>query len=1381
MFGNSSSVDTNEIIKSFDSNSDKVINSNEVAFSKKAQNQCDADENLFLRFLELDPPVPTDTPKVFTKGRTPFTITKKLVKNPECSYGFSIVWTHPPRVEKIESNSAAEKVGMLPGDYIIFIDKYNVVTMPELDILNLIRIQGNTLTLEIFRRHTRTGSTKSKVFSPKLVSGRMSFNQDMSTDDENSVKPSNITKTIVIPPSTTTVAVTNSNVSLEITKRRLRLPQVTGATSKESITTTNQNPESLRKRYLIQLMNREQHFVSAINFGLERFVHPLRDRKDLISISDHRTLFQNIDELMQLSEDILEQILQNDHDPQMHFASRVYLSKSLALCAAYKRYCSGLKRADCVLVNKSRTCNSEFITFLNEPPIPKKRPDITTFIHRPLQHFRDILKLLQLISSNCPGDSDENKNFTNVINELQAAYREITVSGLMEPVGEGRPLLSLQDLESRLVFTKCKPFTLAIPGRQWIFGGDLSRIDGRSIKQFWTLLFSDIILFAKVSRDRVLFITDEPLPLTNIVDCIFNVKKKTNEFRLIIDPSGQAAKSPNVNCTPDLSRTPLKSVKRRTIILRTPSIELKAVWQNLLTRQIFIVNSTLGSSLNSPLESPDVMVSHLNINDVNLGARSMGASSSKMCSIESFNIQQQQNLQQQQQQQHQRHHQQQNSNQQSKQDRNNNSNSLKFEQLQDLKEERSESPKITRHLENFIDEKCSMLSKSGVSKEGSVHLAKWIKGQFSHNERIPEFDDDEANQDWSAEEVEKRSKELRLMHEIKKIDENPSEDEQQSTSKSTSDSQITVRSSPINNNNSRSDSMSICRQCHKFCKKKMRASSSMNDNNNNQLNQYKRDSTCDSSSTTIKEEMTDNDTSTDDVKEMRASQTMVTIKNCPTPEIPEAILKTSQSSPSALQTSPSKKSGNRKNVCISTKNKIDNVANGLCKCECKAKDFEKTTISPDEVKYEIVKILKDVDQITNRMSLTDSASSRSSDSPYLTYSSIRAKTLLSKYSFLYNNNHMTAAAKNQPLNIIKETMIGAQQDNATTNDKTTTIEQQQQQQQQQENKTVTSTASTNTTITNINDITAMMMLKNIDDDEDDDDEDEEEDEIDGGNGNVNIPLMLINLAQSNPITTNCIPAISVLPPTPDPKNQHNNQFNLTKDLEITKVNSISIKTESSFDSVEDEEEEPPYVKLKTSLRRFGTMSSLERLPSEDTDEKTLNSSDDDSIEDIKVSTTLIKDLSGESSTQSYRTWTSRAGSFLEESKAFIDKYLGRTDGYSDYVYLKNDPKDPNNDFDEYETVEGEVTSGEEVWGTPTSGGENDEMHMFNNGDDGNQTSPKSSSGDEDTEIMMDELLMAPMMTASNIRGLLPRGKEPKKISKNIQVRILQSIQIQRHR
>lgn len=96
----------------------------------------------------------------------------------------------------------------------------------------------------------------------------------------------------------------------------------------------------------------------------------------------------------------------------------------------------------------------------------------------------------------------------------------------MEPLGEGRPLLSVQDLENRLVFTKCKPFVLSKPGRHWIFGGDLSRVEGRNVRQYWALLFTDILLFAKVSRDRVLFIFEEPLSLAHITDLTFNVRKK---------------------------------------------------------------------------------------------------------------------------------------------------------------------------------------------------------------------------------------------------------------------------------------------------------------------------------------------------------------------------------------------------------------------------------------------------------------------------------------------------------------------------------------------------------------------------------------------------------------------------------------------------------------------------------------------------------------------------------------------------------------------------------------------------------------------------------------------------------------------------------------
>lgn len=132
-------------------------------------------------------------------------------------------------------------------------------------------------------------------------------------------------------------------------------------------------------------------------------------------------------------------------------------------------------------------------------------------------------------------------------------------------------------------------------------------MDGGSVeKPLWTLLFSDIIVFAKISRDRVLFITDEPIQIVNIIESCFNIRKKgklqilfrillqkiacinlflATEFRLTIEPN-RSAESPTVHCGPDLSKSPLRIFKRRTITLKAPNVEMKAVWQNLLTRQM---------------------------------------------------------------------------------------------------------------------------------------------------------------------------------------------------------------------------------------------------------------------------------------------------------------------------------------------------------------------------------------------------------------------------------------------------------------------------------------------------------------------------------------------------------------------------------------------------------------------------------------------------------------------------------------------------------------------------------------------------------------------------------------------------------------------------
>ena len=110
--------------------------------------------------------------------------------------------------------------------------------------------------------------------------------------------------------------------------------------------------------------------------------------------------------------------------------------------------------------------------------------------------------------------------------------------------------------------------------------------------------------------------------------------------------------------------------------------------------------------------------------------------------------------------------------------------------------------KINKQIEDLIDEKCHLLSKSGVSKEGTVHLAHWMKGQFNKQVCASEpIESDEENSqlhDWSVEEVQKRSTELNLTDESsKKHDDtlNLSEldDDLKSASRSTtSDSQVQI-------------------------------------------------------------------------------------------------------------------------------------------------------------------------------------------------------------------------------------------------------------------------------------------------------------------------------------------------------------------------------------------------------------------------------------------------------------------------------------------------------------------------------------------------------------------------------------------------------------
>lgn len=243
-----------------------------VAFSRKAIHQRDADENLFLRFLELDPPFentavqnvvpdkiieksdklsinPTNRRQSNFKqnpgGRTPFTITKKLVRSASKGYGFSIVWTHPPRIEKVEPGLPADKAGIIKGDYVIFVDKHNVVTMPEMDILNLIRSQGNVLLLEIFRRPV---NRPDNDFKNRLI---RSSNIDIqsSNDDilqRNIKTPTRLNNQKAIENTTTT----SSNVTLSTINKNYNSTTSVMMTSKLSTGCSNTSFESASKKRL---------------------------------------------------------------------------------------------------------------------------------------------------------------------------------------------------------------------------------------------------------------------------------------------------------------------------------------------------------------------------------------------------------------------------------------------------------------------------------------------------------------------------------------------------------------------------------------------------------------------------------------------------------------------------------------------------------------------------------------------------------------------------------------------------------------------------------------------------------------------------------------------------------------------------------------------------------------------------------------------------------------------------------------------------------------------------------------------------------------------------------------------------------------------------
>ncbi|KAK2714488.1 uncharacterized protein LOC136040192 isoform X2 [Artemia franciscana] len=110
-------------------------------------------------------------------GRTPYTITIDFKRGPN-GFGFSLSWTHPPRIEAVEPGGSADEAGLKTGDFIIFVGTKNVVKMKKDDVLQLFR-SSDHLVLELYRRHSNMVKTQTLSLLP--VQGNLLPDQKYNT------------------------------------------------------------------------------------------------------------------------------------------------------------------------------------------------------------------------------------------------------------------------------------------------------------------------------------------------------------------------------------------------------------------------------------------------------------------------------------------------------------------------------------------------------------------------------------------------------------------------------------------------------------------------------------------------------------------------------------------------------------------------------------------------------------------------------------------------------------------------------------------------------------------------------------------------------------------------------------------------------------------------------------------------------------------------------------------------------------------------------------------------------------------------------------------------------------------------------------------------
>ncbi|KAL5012142.1 hypothetical protein ScPMuIL_010693 [Solemya velum] len=276
-------------------------------------------------------------------------------------FGFTVAESCPVKIGEVMKGSPAECSGLDTGDVIIKVNGLNVSRSTSVSVWKLIKCSSDSLFLVIKRSQ-----------SPSITSGYSSHSSTKkdTTDSDQSLAKGNDQNEY----NTASPLICNARTTLA--------------------------DDANKMAAIRRLLHSEMDFVDFMNRGMQLFSRPLRH--SILNSHQYNTLFQNIEKIVAISENLVKQLSRGISSGNMDMSiGQIYQLKIHILEEAYILYSKGFSKSLQILTDltKLRSCRK----FIKKVPSCSGEPSISGFVFRPIMHIQALQQIIQELyaSSDC--------------------------------------------------------------------------------------------------------------------------------------------------------------------------------------------------------------------------------------------------------------------------------------------------------------------------------------------------------------------------------------------------------------------------------------------------------------------------------------------------------------------------------------------------------------------------------------------------------------------------------------------------------------------------------------------------------------------------------------------------------------------------------------------------------------------------------------------------------------------------------------------------------------------------------------------------------------------------------------------------------------------